>query len=332
MIETDVRGPADVFRAVKAGKDFAVSLGFAEEPCEQIGLVVTELATNLVRHASGGTIKFSRVGTGARVGIELESADRGPGIPNVSLALTDGYSTAGGLGLGLGTVNRLMDELEIAQAPAGGVRLTARRWIRPAVSRILVERLAFGVATRSCRQLPENGDTFVFKQWDGFALVGVIDGLGHGPLAQRASHTARQYVEQHFDQSLKNMFEGAGRACQGTRGVVMALARFDLPRKSLTVASVGNIETRLFGGPDKLNLIVRRGIVGLNAPAAVPADQAWTAESILIMHSDGMASRWDWSRFKSLEHEAPEVIARRLLAELGKMDDDATVIVARSAS
>src|SRR5262249_22570478 len=154
--------------------------------------------------------------------------DQGPGIADVSKALTDGYSTAGGLGLGLGTVNRLMDEVQIGAGPCGGVHLVCRRWVRGARSGVVWERLAFGAATRSCRFLPENGDTFVFKRWDRFALAGVIDGLGHGPLAQRASQTARQYVEQHFDLPLDKIFLGAGRACHGTRGVVMALARFDV--------------------------------------------------------------------------------------------------------
>ncbi len=329
--EAQVRWPVDVYRAVETGKSFAATLGFPSEDCEQIGLVVSELATNLIRHAPGGAVRFEALDAGGQIGIEIHSVDSGPGIADPDRALTDGYSTAGGLGLGLGTVNRLMDELDFDLEPGGGLRLVARRWIRPRLPGVVLEPLAFGMATRSCRNLPENGDTFVFRQWDRFALAGVIDGLGHGPLAQRASHTARRYVEDHFDQPLTNVFRGAGRACQGTRGVVMALARFDLARKVLTIASVGNIETRVVGGPGRLNLLVRRGIVGMNAPEAVPAEHPWSSKSVLIMHSDGLSTRWDWSRFGNVENAAPDVIARRLLAELGKTDDDATVIVARSA-
>src|SRR5262249_30546222 len=143
--------------------------------------------------------------------------------------------------------------------------------------------------------------------------------------------TARQYIEQHFDLNLDKLFLGAGRACQGTRGVVMALARFDLERHFIAVASVGNVETRVMNIPERWNVAVRRGIVGLNAPDPVTTEHPWTAESILVMHSDGLSARWDWNQFRHLKDEAPETIARRLLAELGKNDDDATVIVARSA-
>jgi serine/threonine protein phosphatase PrpC len=221
-----------------------------------------------------------------------------------------------------------MDELEIHSAPGEGVHVLSRRWLRTAHS---AERLDFGVATRSCREMTENGDAFVFKRWNQFALMGVIDGLGHGPLAQHASHTARQYVEEHCDQPLRNLFRDAGRACHGTRGVVMALARLDFSRRLLTVASVGNIETRLVGGSKKLDLMVRRGIVGLNAPEAVPAELPWSLESTLIMHSDGLSDRWSWNEYQRLADAAPEVLAHRMLEDLGKIDDDATVIVVRSA-
>ena len=107
--------------------------------------------------------------------------------------------------------------------------------------------MAFGAATRSVGHLPDNGDSFVIKQWEQNALVGVIDGLGHGPFAQIASRTARYYVEQHFSEPLENVFKGADRACRATRGVVMALARIDLAEDTLTVASVGNVEMRLSG-------------------------------------------------------------------------------------
>ena len=82
----------------------------------------------------------------------------------------------------------------------------------------------------------------------------MIDGLGHGELARRASQTARRYVEHHFDQPLVNIFRGADRACRATRGVVMALARFDMVSRKVTIASVGNIEVRLIGCPSESTL------------------------------------------------------------------------------
>jgi anti-sigma regulatory factor (Ser/Thr protein kinase)/serine/threonine protein phosphatase PrpC len=319
----------DVREAGDTAKHFANSLGFTSVHCEEICLVVTELASNLLRHASGGTIVLSRIEDDGRQGIQIESEDSGPGIPDVDQAMADGYSTVGGLGTGLGTVNRLMDDVEFINRQPAGLRVDCKRWVRPLEPGRLQSPLVFGAAARPFRQLAENGDAFLFKQWSGHALVGVIDGLGHGPQAQRASQMARQYVEQHFDQPLESIFRGTGRACRATRGVVMALAHFDLANHRLTVAGIGNIEVRLVGSPERFNLITRRGVLGMNAPNAVSTEHPWTSSSMLIMHSDGLKTHWDWKDFRDLEREAPSLIAQRLLEILGKTEDDATIIVAK---
>jgi anti-sigma regulatory factor (Ser/Thr protein kinase)/serine/threonine protein phosphatase PrpC len=327
-----VDGPADVGRAAALADVFADSLGFAAADRAEIALVVTELASNVVQHASGGTVRLSRIEAPERIGIQIESEDNGPGISDLEQAITDGYSTAGGLGTGLGTVNRFMDELAAYSRAGRGVRIVCQRWVRAQTSGVSVRELAFGAATRSYRRLRENGDAFIIKQWGRNAIAGVIDGLGHGQFAQRASQTARQYVEQHFDQPMESLFRGVERACRATRGVVMALARFDLDQQKLTVASVGNVEVRLIGSPERFNLIVKRGVLGLNAPSPVPIEHPWTSTSLLIMHSDGLPTHWAWDEFSNFAHVAPAMVARGLLQALGKMDDDATVVVARNSS
>lgn len=322
----------EVAPAGEAARGFARVLGFGSTECEEIALAVTELAANLVRHASGGTIVLSQVEDATRRGMQIESEDHGPGIPDVEQAVTDGYSTSGGLGIGLGTINRLMDDLEFYSRPQTGLRIVCQRWLRPRTSALSARGLAFGVATRAYRLLPENGDAFVIRQWEGQALVGVIDGLGHGQFAQRAAQTARQYIEHHFDQPLDGIFRGVGRACRATRGVVMALTRFDLARKTLTAASIGNVEMRLIGSPDRFNLIVRRGVLGLNAPNPVCIEHPWTPTSLLIIHSDGLRTHWNWDDFRTLAQEPPAVIAQHLLRALGKIEDDATIVVVKDAT
>jgi anti-sigma regulatory factor (Ser/Thr protein kinase)/serine/threonine protein phosphatase PrpC len=324
-----VAHPAEIKQATDAARQLAASLGFNSKDRDEIVLAVTELASNLTKHANGGTITLHP--TEGRPGIQIESADRGPGIPDVEQALADGYSTAGSLGTGLGTVNRLMHELEFYSLSPTGTRIVCQRWVRSNTRKPFVRWLEFGAATRSYRRQPENGDAFFIRQWEGGALSGVIDGLGHGQFAQRAAQCARQYLDQHFDQSLENLFRGVGRTCRGTRGVVMALARFDRASQTVATASVGNIETRLIGGGNRSNIAVRRGIVGLNAPNPVIAEHPWTPASLLIMHSDGLRTQWEWDEFRRLSWEAPGMIAQRMLCALGKIDDDATVLVARSA-
>jgi anti-sigma regulatory factor (Ser/Thr protein kinase)/serine/threonine protein phosphatase PrpC len=317
-------------RAATVAREYAEALGFSSADCDEIALVVTELGSNLVRHALGGTIKLSSIEASGQLGIRVESEDSGPGIADVERALTDGFSTGGSLGFGLGTVNRLMDDLDIYSRSPSGVHLVSQRWLRPQRRESRLEDLLFGAATRSCRHLAENGDAFIIMQWERCALAGVIDGLGHGPFAQRASQTARRYVEQHFDQPLDSLFRGVQRACRATRGVVMALARFDLEKKILTVASVGNVEVRLFGSPEHFSLTVRRGVIGLNAPNPVLLEHPWTPTCVLVIHSDGLRTHWNWNEFPELALATPDAIAQRLLHVLGKVEDDATVLVAKS--
>jgi len=324
-----VSSPIDVKRAQAEAKVFAKKVGFAETDREEIAIVTTELASNLVKHAGGGAIKLNVLESGDRRGIGIESEDDGPGIPDIEQAVTDGYSTAGSLGTGLGTVNRLMDNLDFRVKPQAGLRIVCQRWIR-SENKISAKWLEFGAATRACRLLPENGDAMVIKQWNDSALVGIIDGLGHGRFAQKASLAARQYVEQHFDQPLDSLFRGVSRACRATRGVVMALSRFDLTRQTISFASVGNIEIRLIGS-EHPRLVIRRGVLGLNAPNPVISENAWTATSILVMHSDGLRTRWQWEEFQDVAQLPPAAIARQLLNKLGKIEDDATVIVVKNA-
>jgi anti-sigma regulatory factor (Ser/Thr protein kinase) len=315
-----------------AGK-LAAAIGFSQTECDEISLAARELASNLIRHAGGGELQFSSLDEPERGGIQMVSEDAGPGIENVEQALTDGYSTAGGLGNGLGAVNRMMDVLEFCRRQRSGLRIVCQRWVRPYGGPLANRRLEFGAATRSYRFLPESGDAIVIRQWENHALAGVIDGLGHGEFAKRAAQAARQYIEQHFDQSLQNLFRGVGRACRATRGVVMALARFELGLQKVSVATVGNVEVRLYGEPKPLRPAIRRGIVGLvNAPEPVVTEHVWTAKSLLAMHSDGVRSGWEENWFSQLDQNPPGIVAKGLLDRHGRVDDDATVVLARNLS
>ena len=262
---TNVRGEGDVVVVRRAAKELAGQLGFAAKDAEEVALAVSELATNLVKHAGGGVLTLREVEAENKVGIEAECLDAGPGIPDVEHAFTDGFSTAGSLGYGLGTVLRLTDEVTVESLGERerGTHIVCRRWRRRPSSRAHRCPFVFGAASRAHPRMPINGDAFIIKEWDGAALVGVIDGLGHGQFAHRASQTARRQVETHYDQPLEEIFRGVARVCRATRGVVMALARFDWERQRVTLASVGNIEIRTYRTAEPLRFMVRRGVLGI---------------------------------------------------------------------
>jgi anti-sigma regulatory factor (Ser/Thr protein kinase)/serine/threonine protein phosphatase PrpC len=326
----EIRHESDVAAARRSVRALAEALGFDPTASEDIALAVSELASNLVKHARGGTLELIPLAEGDRIGVQIEASDSGPGIPCVEEALRDGFSTAGSLGYGLGVVNRLMDRLDIDSAPGRGTRIVCHRWNRARPVNTKSCPLAIGAATRPHPRMAVNGDSFVIKHWEESVLVAVIDGLGHGPLAHRASQTARDYVETHFDQPLEEIFRGTDRTCRGTRGVVMALARFDWGKALLSFASIGNIEARVFGSPEPMNFTVRRGVIGGLAPRAAVTTHGWRPDYLFVLHSDGLSTHWRWDDVSEIAGAQAPALAAALLRKWGKADDDATVLVVRS--
>ncbi len=108
-------------------------LGMSRLSSHYVATAVSELANNLFFHTSnGGEIRFCCLDKAGRVGIEIIAQDEGPGIVDIAAAMTDGFSTNGGLGAGLGGVRRLMDEFEISSKPGIGTRIIARKWLTEA--------------------------------------------------------------------------------------------------------------------------------------------------------------------------------------------------------
>lgn len=323
--------PSNVSAARAEFRSLVESIGVAPAVCEEVALAITELATNLIKHAQGGKLTLTPLDIAGRIGLEIESCDSGPGIADVNQALTDRYSTTGTRGTGLGAVNRLMDELDITSILGKGTRVVCRKWLRQQAISFRPCPLAFGVSTRPRRPGTENGDAFVVKQWGESVLVGVIDGLGHGQYAHHASQVARQYVESHYDLPLGHIFLGVDRACHATRGVVMALARFDWGLGRLTFGSIGNIEARVYPSMETFSFAIRRGVIGLNTPKVVVTEHEWPLDNVLVLHSDGLHTHWSWKDFPEVVNQSAQVLAQEFMHLLAKEDDDATVLVVRKA-
>ena len=109
----------------------------------------------------------------------------------------------------------------------------------------------------------------------------------------------------------------------------MALARIDWGGEWLEFASVGNIEARVIGRAAPYNFNVRRGIIGLNAPEPRVTRHPWADETLLLLHSDGLATHWSWDDFPELIDHSAHQIARHLLGKLAKDIDDATALVVK---
>jgi len=112
----------------QAVRQRAIELGFSLVDQTKIVTAASELARNTIQHGGGGVALIESVNDGARRGLRLTFQDNGPGIPDIALAMKDGYTTPGGLGLGLSGAKRLSNEFDISSAPGQGTRVVIARW------------------------------------------------------------------------------------------------------------------------------------------------------------------------------------------------------------
>jgi serine/threonine-protein kinase RsbT len=123
-----VRSSDDVVRVRQTVRAKAISIGFSLVDQTKIIAAASEIARNTVDYGGGGTLCLEILHNGARRGLRLTFADQGPGIADLSLALTDGYTTGHGLGLGLSGAKRLSNEFEVKSQPGEGTIVTLTRW------------------------------------------------------------------------------------------------------------------------------------------------------------------------------------------------------------
>ena len=129
-VRVSIDSDSDIVAARQKGRELAAQCGFPSTDLAVVATAISELARNIVRYAVRGEVILRLIDDNGRRGVEVVATDDGPGIPDITLAMQDGYSTSGSLGLGLPGVRRLMDEFEIASDFGKGTTVTARKWKR----------------------------------------------------------------------------------------------------------------------------------------------------------------------------------------------------------
>lgn len=127
-VRIPIRHDADIISARQLGREMATKIGFSGSDLTVIATAISEVVRNIVVYAGSGELVLSRVQQGARLGILIIAQDRGPGIADIDLAMMDGYSTGGSLGLGLPGSRRLMDDFDIVSTVGEGTTVTMKKW------------------------------------------------------------------------------------------------------------------------------------------------------------------------------------------------------------
>ena len=127
-IRVPIKSDQDLVLARQEGRALASRLGFSSVDATFIATAISELARNILAYAREGVITLRAIRDSSREGILVVASDDGAGIPDIRLALRDGFSTSGSLGLGLPGVRRLMDEFEITSRPGRGTNVKVKKW------------------------------------------------------------------------------------------------------------------------------------------------------------------------------------------------------------
>ena len=330
----DVHDASQVGAVRRASARCAEELGFDDVAAGRLALIATELGNNLVRHAKRGRLLLGIVASlDGDSAVELLSIDSGPGVADFDACLADGYSTAGTPGTGLGAVRRLADEFDAYSVVPSGTVVLARVTARPAaIAEARAEvRSAFEVGAVALAAPGETvcGDAWTFVR-DGQRLAVLLaDGLGHGPLAREAAVAAVDEFERGAGSGPSEVLERVHQELRSTRGAAVAVAHLDRDSNEIVFAGAGNIAGRLISGVVDRSLISQHGTAGLQIRGLRDVTYPWTEHALLVMHSDGLTTRWTMSESKPLLQRHPSLIAAWLVRDHSRGRDDVTVVVLR---
>ena len=308
----------------------AGTLGFDASTSGRLALLTTEVSTNLVRHGRGGHLLVSCIGENGAPGIELLALDKGPGIASVRDALRDGHSTGGTPGTGLGAMSRAADVFDLHSAPGVGTAVLARVWSKPPAPPP-APRLDVGGVALPLAGEDVCGDGWAFAHAGGLTRILVVDGLGHGPDAAKVAREAVAIFQTAGAESPAALVERLHGGLRHTRGGAVGVAEIDPGRGLLRFSGVGNIAGVVQGAEGARHLVSHNGIVGHEARRIDEFSYAWPASALLVLHSDGVATHWDLTRYAGLARCSPALVAGVLYRDFARGRDDATVVVAREA-
>lgn len=326
-LSVTVSDPSQIGEARRAGMRLAQDAGLNETECGAVGVVVTELATNLSKYATDGRILLQALRRPTGPCLEVLAIDSGPGMDDVERCLRDGFSTSGTPGTGLGSVRRMSTEFDIYSRRGAGTIVLAR--VGTQSGEPIESGYQWAAVSSPAPREMVCGDAWRVLEREGEIALLVADGLGHGPLAAEAADRAADVFDAGAFEPAADFFDRAHRALAGGRGAAVAAARVSKTR--VHYAGVGNIAGSVVTASHSRGMFSHNGTVGVQMRKTQPIDYEWPDRALLIMHSDGVSSRWSLDAYEGLFGHHPAVVAAVLLRDFGRGRDDATVVVVRSS-
>jgi anti-sigma regulatory factor (Ser/Thr protein kinase) len=323
--------PSHVSSARRAASHLAERLGFDEARAGQAALVVTELATNILKHGQRGEVLLTQCHDDDREGLEILAVDVGRGFADFQRSLRDGHSTTGSLGHGLGAVKRNTDVFEVFSLPAKGSAALCRLWGAPGASgssHFLVRGVSVPIPGEELC-----GDAWSSKSSPQRLSLLVADGLGHGLFASEAAVLAVDVFSRAPFRSPAEILEEVHVSLRATRGAAVAVLSLSLEGSNATFAGLGNVSGSIVNADGaRKSMVSHNGTAGHSARTMHEFTYAIAPGSTVVLHSDGLATQWDPGDYPGLWVCDPAIVAGVLYRDFTRRRDDVTVVVARAAT
>ena len=310
--------------------------GLDESTVDRLGVIVTEMATNIARHAATGHVILRPIGEYGTGSIEVLALDKGPGIADMGRAMRnrDSASHTGWRDGGLSRAKRLADFFDIYSHVGRGTAVVAHVGAQAVQTPTQgyhewVMHRCVGVVCVPHHGEEECGDAWAVEVVPEGVAILLVDGLGHGPEAAVAALAATSTFRGAAGEAPETTLASMHTALRHTRGAALSIAVVDQARRTARFCGVGNIDSRVMTLDTNRQLIPQNGIVGHTMPRIQAADVAWPPDARLVLHSDGIASGWRADRYPGLLARHPALLAGVLFRDYGRDRDDATILVVR---
>lgn len=319
---------SSVGEARRAGLRLAATLGMNEVKSGELAILITEAARNAVIHGGGGQAIISAVPDGlSGKRIDLVVLDKGPGIKDVGRAFQDGYSSAGTPGTGLGAIRRMAGGFDLFSNAKGTAVLA--QVCEAAESSAGKNILQVGGLAVPIGGEIVCGDAIASVQTPTRTMILAVDGSGHGIEASKAAQEAGRIFVSHSSDSPAAILARIHDALKKTRGAAAAIAEIRPLSGVLNYAGVGNIAGVVMSAAGPRSLVSHNGTLGYVVTRIQEFKVIWPSDGVLILHSDGLQSRWDLSGHPGVLARNPAIIAGVLLRDFRRPRDDSSVVVVK---
>tara|TARA_B110001454_G_C12723002_1_gene435615 strand:- start:6384 stop:7349 length:966 start_codon:yes stop_codon:yes gene_type:complete len=315
---TDLSRVGEVRRFVH---QLGMSVRLNEVTQSRLATAVNELGNNLIKYAVLGQLIIRKIDTGDDRGVEIVSIDRGPGMDS-GQAIADGYTTGSTPGTGLGAVRRLASFFDIYSSVSKGTVIVCGVTENP--DKLPTRRFRVGAVNLPMTSEIVSGDDWCLHQLEEKISAMVIDGLGHGTFANAASGEAvNVFRESEFEPLDKLIIRIHGRL-KSTRGGAVFMVHVD--GNDLSYIGAGNIRAIIYKQNKIKSLISQNGTAGVQIRRTPVMHEMWD-DGLLILHSDGITSRWDLNEYPGILTKHPTIVAAVVARDFTRGCDDTCVVV-----